>query len=160
VPYVIDSSAIIDGRRRYYPPSVFPGLWENIEELIARGELIAPDEVYADLERKDDEVHAWAKNQNGLFIPLNDDIQIATTDVLAAYPEWIPPDRSKNVADAFVVALARVRGCPVVSGEKWTDSPYPERNKIPNVCDGLDVVHLSFLQMLLDLGWRFPPRYR
>jgi hypothetical protein len=156
VPYVIDTSALIDGRRRYYPPTVFSGLWENIEELIATGELFSPDEVLTDLARQDDEVHAWVKTQDGFFIPLDEEIQVATTAVLEVYPQWIPADRSKNVADAFVVALARTRGCPVVSGEKWTTSPIPERNRIPNVCDGLGVRHLSFLEMLHDLEWTFP----
>ena len=146
---------MVDGRRRYYPPTVFPGLWENIEELIDAGGLFAPEEVLVDLQRQDDEVHAWARTQARLFVPLDDDIQIATGEILAVYNEWIPEDRSKNVADAFVVALARARGCPVVSGEHWSDSPYPSRVRIPNVCDGLGVRHMSFLEMVQDLRWAF-----
>jgi hypothetical protein len=156
VPYSIDTSALVDGRRRYYPPTVFPGLWEDIEELIAAGGLFAPEEVLGDLEKQDDEVHAWARTQAGLFVPLDGPLQIATGDVLAAYPQWIPVDRSRNVADAFVVGLARVRRCAVVSGEKWSNSPYPDRIKIPNVCDGLGVRHWSFLEMLQDLTWSYP----
>jgi hypothetical protein len=156
VPYSIDTSGLVDGRRRYYPPTVFPGLWESVEEMVAVRELLAPEEVLADLEKQDDEVHAWARSQEGLFIPLDEDIQRATTEILAIYSEWIPEDRSRNVADAFVVAVARVRDCPVVSGEKWSNSPYPDRVKIPNVCEGLGIRHLSFLEMLQDLGWSFP----
>jgi len=156
LPYAIDTSGLVDGRRRYYPPTVFPGLWQNIEDLITAGSLFAPEEVLNDLARQDDEVHAWARTQAGLFVPLDDDIQQATTDILTIYAEWIPADRSRNVADAFVVALARVRNCPVVSGEKWTGSPYPDRVKIPNVCEGLGIRHMSFLEMLQDIGWAFP----
>jgi hypothetical protein len=96
-----------------------------------------------------------AKNQVSLFVPLDNDIQLATTDILAAYPDWIPADRSRNVADAFVVALAVVRGCAVVSGEKWSNSPLPERVKIPNVCHGLGIRHMTFLEMVQELGWTF-----
>jgi hypothetical protein len=158
LPYVIDTNALIDGRRRIYPPTVFSGLWENVEESILAGEIVAPDEVLVELERKDDAVHDWVKTQAGLFVPLDDAIQISVAEVLAQYPDWIPPDRSKNVADAFVVALARVRGCVVVSNEKWTDSPNPERVKIPNVCDGMGVPCMNFLAMLHDLKWTFPRR--
>ena len=56
MPYSIDTSALVDGRRRYYPPTVFPGLWENIEELIDAGGLFAPEEVLGDLQRQDDEI--------------------------------------------------------------------------------------------------------
>jgi|SRR5215212_988283 len=154
--YVIDTNALIDGRRRIYPPSVFSGLWENIEELVAAKKLFAPDEVLNDLAKKDDTVHAWVRTQVGLFVPLDEEIQIATAEVLAIYPEWIPPDRSRNVADAFIVALARVRGCTVVTSEKWSQSPYPDKIKIPNVCDGLGVRHMTFLEMVQDLEWTFP----
>lgn len=158
MPYVIDTSALIDGRRRYYPPSVFPGLWEAIEDLIDAGELIAPEEVLNDLARQDDEVHAWVRTQASLFIPLDEAVQVETTAILAVYDEWIPEDRSRNVADAFVVALARVRKWPVVSGEKWSNSPNPAKVAIPNVCDALRVHHFSFLEMLQDLRWTFHRR--
>jgi hypothetical protein len=156
LPYVIDTNALIDGRRRVYPPTVFSGLWDNLEELIAAGGIFAPDEVLVELERKDDAVHDWVKTQNGLFVPLDDAVQISVAEVLAQYPDWIPVDRSRNVADSFVVALARVRGCTVVTSEKWSDSPYPDRIKIPNVCDGMGVRHMNFLEMLHDLNWTFP----
>jgi Domain of unknown function (DUF4411) len=156
LPYVIDTNALIDGRRRIYPPTVFSGLWENFEDSITAGDIFAPDEVLIELEKQDDAVHDWVCTQSGLFIPLDDDIQISVAEVLAAYPEWIPADRSRNMADAFVVALARVKGCPVVSNEKWTDSPYAHKIKLPNVCDGMGVPYMNFLAMLHDLGWTFP----
>ncbi len=37
VKYSIDTSAILDGWRRYYPPRAFPGLWIRMEELIQQG---------------------------------------------------------------------------------------------------------------------------
>ena len=156
MPYVIDTNALIDGRRRVYPPTVFSGLWESIEELVTRGGICAPDEVLVELERKDDAVHDWVRTQNGLFVPLDNEIQISVAEVLAQYPDWIPPDRSRNVADAFVVALARVRAGIVVTSENWSNSPYPDRIKIPNVCDGMGVRYMSFLDMLHHLNWTFP----
>lgn len=156
MPYVIDTNALIDGRRRIYPPTVFSGLWENFEDSIAAGEIFAPDEVLVELEKQDDDVHAWVRTQAGLFVPLDEDTQICVAEILVKYPEWIPPDRSRNMADAFVVALARVKGCTVVSNEKWTDSPYAHKIKLPNVCDGMGVRRMNFLEMLHDLNWTFP----
>lgn len=156
MPYCIDTSALIDAYRDYYPPDVFHGLWENVDDLIRNGDLISPEEVLNELSIGDDDVFAWADSRPQLFVPLSEPIQIATAEVLAVYAEWIPQDRSRNVADAFVVALARVRNCPVVSGEKWGNSPNPARVRIPNVCEGLGMRHMTFLEMIRDLGWAFP----
>jgi hypothetical protein len=41
--YVIDTSALLDGWVRYYPPDVFPSLWSHLEEMIKTGELLSPD---------------------------------------------------------------------------------------------------------------------
>ena len=43
--YVIDTSALLDGWVRYYPPDVFPPLWSNLEGMITAGELLSPDDL-------------------------------------------------------------------------------------------------------------------
>lgn len=70
--YSIDTSSILDGWRRYYPPDVFPALWDRIDELIASGALRATEEVLTELERKDDEVHEWARQRTDLFVPIEE----------------------------------------------------------------------------------------
>jgi hypothetical protein len=155
LPYSIDTSGLIDGWKRRYPPDVFPGIWENVADLINAEELFAPEEVLHELEIGADDLHEWANLHAQLFVPLDEEIQQAVTDVLAARPTWIPTDRSRNMADPFVVAVARVKACPVVSAEAWTNSPLPERVRIPNVCDGLGIRHMTFLEMMRELGWVF-----
>ena len=59
--YSIDTSAILDAWIRWYPPDLFPRLWENIELLIKEKRLIASEEVLVELEKKDDAVFKWAK---------------------------------------------------------------------------------------------------
>ena len=54
--YSIDTSAILDGWRRYYPPDTFPGLWDKLDSLIEEGHLAATEEVLIELEKKDDDV--------------------------------------------------------------------------------------------------------
>jgi hypothetical protein len=53
--YSIDTSAILDGYNRLYPPDVFPKLWTNIENLIKNGDIKATEMVLHELDRKDDE---------------------------------------------------------------------------------------------------------
>ncbi|MCK5602211.1 DUF4411 family protein, partial [Candidatus Pacearchaeota archaeon] len=73
--YCIDTSAILDGWVRYYPPDVVPGLWEKLENLISNGQLIATEEVLYELEKKKDDVYKWAKKHEKMFVPIDEKIQ-------------------------------------------------------------------------------------
>ena len=155
MPYSIDTSGLTHGWRDRYPPDVFPAIWDNISDLIDNGELMASEEVLRELETGSDDLYDWARAHSRMFIPLSHDIQEAVTNILAAHPEWVPADRSRNMADPFVVALAIVRGCTVVSAETWSPSPYPERVRIPNVCASFGIQHIEFLDMMRRQGWVF-----
>src|ERR1035438_6830555 len=80
--YCIDTSALVDGWIRYYPPDVFPPLWTKLEDMIHAKQLIAPDEVLKELSKKEDDLHTWAKKNDALFLPLDSKLQAATQEVL------------------------------------------------------------------------------
>ena len=87
--------------------------------MIARGQVLAVDEVKRELKRKDDDVSAWARNKRGLFVPLAHDIQEATKEVLAACPRLMAQHgANRNSADPFVVGLALARDGTVVTQER------------------------------------------
>lgn len=151
--YCIDTSALLDGWNRYYPPDILPSLWTNLEEMIASGELISPDEVLTELSQKDDAVHAWAKTNGSLFVPLDEDVQKATAEVLAQFPRLVGAMKDRSHGDAFVIGLARVRTATVVSGEKARG--VVNRPRIPMVCEHFGIRHLSLLELIREKGWRF-----
>ncbi|MGC8907013.1 MAG: DUF4411 family protein [Desulfomonilaceae bacterium] len=41
----MDTSGLLDGWRRYYPPDVFPLVWTRLDELINAKILVASQEV-------------------------------------------------------------------------------------------------------------------
>ena len=47
--YSIDTSSILEGWRRHYPLDVFPGLWDQLDSLIADGDLRSTEEVLHEL---------------------------------------------------------------------------------------------------------------
>ena|SRR5579871_1082688 len=151
--YCIDTSAILDGWVRYYPRDVFPTLWEKLEELIGLGRLVAPDEVLRELSKNDDELHEWARLQIGLFCPLEEEIQIATAEILGAFPKLVNNERNRSVADPFVIAVAKVRKLSVVTGEKRKGNL--ARPKIPDVCEVYGIKCLTFLDLMKTEGWKF-----
>lgn len=150
--YCMDTSAILEGRRRAYPPDVFVQLWRNIEALIAMRRLVAPEEVRIELSAKDDETFAWAKSQAGLFIPLDADQLRVTALIANGFPSFVSNPRVKNRADPFVIALAAVRGYRVVTQERPGS---PDSPKIPTVCDHFRVPHLRFLDMVRSERWTY-----
>jgi hypothetical protein len=51
--YSLDSSGILD-LFRIYPPDVFPTIWTQMELAANAGIVFAIDEVYREIEKKDD----------------------------------------------------------------------------------------------------------
>lgn len=152
--YSIDTSAILEAWRRRYPPDVFLAVWERLEDVIEKGELAASEEVLIELEKRDDEVHGWAKkHKTAMFVPIDEEQQRHVARILAAYERLVDTRKNRSAADAFVIALAVAQGCAVVTAEAATGKP--ERPNIPDVCSGVGVRCINLLEFFREQGWRF-----
>lgn len=152
--YSVDTSALLDGWRRYYPPDVFPALWERLDGLIGLGHFRATEEVLEELKRKDDEIYAWAaERRESLFVPLDEAIQVEVAAILANHKKLVDTRQNRSAADPFVIALARLESCTVVTGERPTGSS--ERPNIPDVCGALGVRCIGLLELIRSEGWAF-----
>lgn len=105
--YSIDTSAILDGWRRHYPRDVFPEIWRRSEALIRKGDLRATEEVKRELEKKNDDALAWARQQEALFVPIDDLVQDAVSEILVEHERLIDTRRGRSGADPFVIRLPR-----------------------------------------------------
>ncbi|MEU3114716.1 DUF4411 family protein [Micromonospora chalcea] len=153
VTYSIDTSSIIEAWHRRYPQDVFPGLWQGIDELVSLGRLLASEEVRQELKKKDDELYAWAKERPQLFCEADLDNQLAVRSVLQAHPRLVNTQKGRSQADPFVIALARVRKCTVVTNEVALGSL--ERPRIPDVCKALGISCIDFLGLIRAERWSF-----
>lgn len=151
--FSFDTSSILHAWRRAYPPEVFPALWQRIDGLIEQGQMIASEEVLVELERVDDEVHGWALQRPAMFVPTDDAAQLAVQEILRSHRGLVDPARPRLGADPFVIALARIRGCTVVTQETPTGNPV--RPKIPDVCGALGIRCVNVLRFLREQGWVF-----
>jgi hypothetical protein len=145
--YSFDTSAFVQPHRRYYPFDVFPSFWRHLEKLIGDGSIIATEIVREELEQKDDELTEWAKNQTGLFVPVDQEQQLAVAAVVNHFPKWVDVDSSKNQGDPFVVALAMCGKLTVVSGEGNGSEIHPT---IPFACGQMvpKVPHMSIVEFM------------
>jgi len=133
---------------------MFPTLWTNLDALIDEGRLVSSDEVLRELERKEgDKLHEWAKERSNIFLPLDDSIQACASEIMGNHPRLVDGRTGKSFGDPWVIATARTNGCIVVTGEKPTGNP--NRPKIPDVCQVMDVRCISFLDLIRQERWRF-----
>ena len=148
--FSFDTSAFIGPYRHYHPPDVFPSLWKLLAKKIDAGEIVASEEVHTEIEVKDDELLAFVNGFDNLFVPLDAVQQTAVKEIMSKFPRWVDVNRTKNVADPYVIALAKVENLVVVSYERGGG---PRNPKIPYICREMGVEHMSFLDFLRCVGY-------
>ena len=151
--YSLDTSALLDGYTRFYPPDIFPNLWNNINQIINRGELRATYMVMDELKRKDDAALAWAKKNDRIFIPVDEDIQKTVTQIMNSYPRLVAEGGQRNRADPFVIALARLHNLIVITAETKMGSE--NKPSIPYICHKMDITCINFMQFIREREWSF-----
>lgn len=151
--YSLDTSAILDGWVRYYPPDVFPGLWEKIDLLITQKTLIATEEVLVEFEKKEDAAHDWFNQRKQMFIPLDERVQEAVAEILVKYERLVDTSKGRSMCDPFVIALAQIENCTVVTAEKRTGNL--NKPRIPDVCAELGIETISLVELGRKQGWTF-----
>jgi NAD(P)H-hydrate repair Nnr-like enzyme with NAD(P)H-hydrate epimerase domain len=87
-----------------------------------------------------------------LFVPLEHDIQRATTRVLEYAERMVGMGKGRNGADPFVIALAVARDGVVVTEEYKGSLASP---KIPVVREALRVRCMTTVEFIQDQGWTF-----
>jgi len=150
--YSLDTSALIDGWVRYYP--THSGLQEKMEKLIESKEARATIEVLRELEKKEDKLTEWAKQQVNLFVPIDEEIQLAVASILAKHPRLLKSGRRRSAADPFVIALAKIYRCKVVTAEPRTKSREGWL-RIPDVCDSMGIRCITLLDLIKEKKWTF-----
>lgn len=152
--YCIDTSALVDLMKRFYPPDVFPSLWKDLEKLISQGNLIAPKQVLRELEKygdRDDPLLKWAKKNKSMFVDLTEEQIQLVKEVLKNFPNLVDPNKEEE-ADPFVVTLAKIEGCSVVTSEKMGSIDKP---KIPDVCKRYGIKCLSLQEFFREQKWAY-----
>jgi hypothetical protein len=153
VKYSIDTSAILDGQKRYYPPDVFPLLWDNMDKLIENRELRASQEVLRELDRKDDQARSWAKVRPQLFVPIDNQIQTVVIRIQKGHPNLVDMRRNRSIADPWVIALAVINNACVITGENPSNNI--QKPFIPDVCRVLNIRCINLLELIREKQWIF-----
>lgn len=151
--YSIDTSALIEGWYRRFPPDIVPGFWDNLDELIHNGDLKATEEVLVELEKKHDVIHNWVKERENLFILIDEEIQFVVREILLNHKTLIDSRRNRSSADPFVIALAKINSSIVITEELPTQSD--NRPHIPDVCNALNIEYINLIDLSRIENWKF-----
>jgi len=146
--YVLDANVFIN-MQRYHPHDVFVSLWSKMASLLDQGIVISCEEVFDELSVGDDFLLKWAKQHKSAFIPSGFDVQYLVREILHKYPSLVTGRRKANGADPFVIALAKLKNCTLVSDETRAGEGQPV--KIPNVCEAYDVRLIRFVDLLREV---------
>ena len=148
--FCIDTSALI--KLEPYYKDVFPSLWESLEGLLNEGRLVAPFEVFTEIEEKfPDDWKKWVKTHKKMFIDTGDIITKAK-QIQNWYLGLTDKNDTKTNADYFVIALAQYMG-------SWTvvtdESRKKNGMKIPNVCDKMRIPCVNVYNFFRKCNWKY-----
>lgn len=125
-----------------------------MEDVIADGKLCSPEEVLNEVKKKEDGLHAFLNGQKEkVIVPLDEEVQDETREVLAEFPRLAGQMRGRNKADAFVVATAKAKEVIVVTEEGSRGNR--NRPKIPLVCEHFGIECMNVLDYIEEQGWTF-----
>lgn len=148
---------MMDWQGRYFPTDVFTGLVDRVEELIAAGRFIAPALVKEEVGAVGTAgLIAWTENHAGIFIPTAE-VLAETQAIQNQFAGLRDPKAEYEEADAYVIALAKMRGGTVVTQETpAAEKRNPKRTHfIPDVCRELGISCISLLGLMRREGWKF-----
>ena len=160
--YCIDTSALVD-MRIVYPLRNFPSVWEKFRKLVQDKRLISPNQVFKEVEKRDDELRNWTRQHRQMFGELNQQQQGFVKEILQKFPNLINSLKTTEDADPFVIAPALSerkkqkqdlfkREYIVVAHEKQKKGGRP---KISDVCTAYGIKCIWAWNIIENEGWKF-----
>ena len=150
--YIFDSNIFINLQRRQ-PIDIYPSVWDKIGSLMEGGIIISSREVFDEITGSDDDLSKWAKKRIEYFLASDTDVQNSVREILKQHRGLVEGGRKKNNADPFVIALAQITGCSVITEEVRSNSQ--QAPKIPNVCEVVGVNYMDFVGFSREMKIKF-----
>jgi hypothetical protein len=149
--YLLDANVFIQAKNLHYGMDFAPGFWEWIVQAHDGATALSIEKVGDELKAGGDELATWAAAQPTTFFKPADASDAAA---LTTVTQWVTSQGYEpaavstflQVADLYLVAQALAGGYTVVTHEVF--SPSLKKIKIPNVCLGVGVKHVTTYEML------------
>lgn len=155
--YSVDSSSFMDWQARYYPTDVFANILSQVDTLIGEGRFFAPALVKEELGIVGTGgLIAWGKAHPSIFVPTAE-LLVDAQAIQNSFPGLRDPKSEYEEADAYVVALAKMRSGAVITQETpAVEKRNPKRSHfIPDVCREMGIPCFNLLGLMRAEKWRF-----
>lgn len=156
--YLLDANVFIQAKNLHYGFDFCPAFWDWLDWANQHGLVFSVERVLDELIAGNDELAQWARQRtDSLFLSPD-------PPVLAAFgtvSQWVNSQDYEptairtffQIADYYLVAHALAHRFTVVTHE--VSAATTKRVKIPNVCSGLNIHHMTPYEMLRREGARF-----
>lgn len=162
MPYLIDSNVFIQAKNLYYRFEFCQGFWDWLIQAHEANLVFSIDKVKEELKngRINDPVRHWIDNSllNDFFLPDIRDIQVMRSYAeimtwLANNTHYTPQAKTEfarsDIADAFLIAVAKTHGHIIVTHEK----SQPESKKrvlIPDAANAFGIKTIMIYDLLTE----------
>lgn len=159
--YWLDTSTLIESKKRWYRFEVVPGFWSFIDDKVTEGAICSPVAVYDEImEKAGDDLADWAKERAGMpyFMDPDEAVQRTVRDVTDYVERHHGTTKAAtdflSGADPWMVAYGRVHGGTVITLETGAVPGKTPKVKLPLICDEFEVPWDSLFEMIQNLGMR------
>lgn len=149
--YLLDANVFMQAKNLHYGFDFCPAFWDWLVARNGDGTVFSIEKVGDEIEAGADDLANWAAARGADFFLTPDAAMLPS---LAAVSTWVAGQGYEpaaintflQVADYYLVAHALAHGHTVVTHEVAASSA--RKVKIPNVCIGLAIRHMSPFEML------------
>ena len=150
--YCLDSGVFINSWTKHFPIDVFPSVWNHLDKLCRDNVVFVPPEVAKEVYRIDDGVAKWLRARRKIIARPSDEIVLQTKEIINQYQRLAAEGSGRSGADPWVIGYAFHRKAIVVTEEQYSNNL--NKPKIPDVCDDLQMTHMSTVGLLRSTGFR------
>ena len=154
--YVFDTSSF--SSLKFYHPTIFPSIWDNLNVLVKDGWIISTREVWNELQNGEPVVHVndWLKERKFIFtIPNGPELNFVSGIFKISHFNQLIGNKQMlkgtPVADPFVIACAANNRGTVVTEEHFKDNAA----RIPNVCNRFKIPYINLQEFMSQQTWQF-----
>ena len=162
--YCLDTSVYTQAHRQYYAFDLAPGFWNSLKSHATDEILISPTAVLTELEKGNDELAKWAKDNRDILFSEPDVKIVESFRQIADFinqryesEHWVR--LFLDGADPWVIAHAKAHDLIVVTmeGSKGSEELNPKTKrfqgkvKIPNICGHFGIKCISTFELIRAL---------
>lgn len=158
--FCVDTSALVT-MHRFYPRSVIPDLWHELEKLFKNKNVISHEFVFDEIVPENgekDELGKMISKYKSNFKGITKRQAQLVPEILLKYPKLIDPDIIKDQADPWLIAMLK----EIKEGLFEDQSEYvlvsteseKKQTKIPAACKYYNLKHMNLFQFFEANRWK------